>query len=54
GPIIMQSAVAVLEDDTEETLSQRIHVEEHKLYPAAIKLFAEGRLEVIGRRVKIS
>jgi phosphoribosylglycinamide formyltransferase-1 len=54
GPIIMQSAVAVEEDDTEVTLSQRIHVEEHKLYPAAIRLFAEGRLEVVGRRVKIS
>lgn len=54
GPIIIQSAVAVQEDDTEETLSQRIHVEEHKLYPAAIRLFAEGRLEVVGRRVKIS
>lgn len=54
GPIIMQSAVPVLEDDSEETLSQRIHIEEHRLYPAAIRLFAEGRLEVVGRRVKIS
>jgi len=54
GPIILQTAVPVLEDDTEETLSQRIHAEEHKLYPAAIRLFAEGRLQVEGRRVLIS
>lgn len=54
GPIILQSVVPVLEGDTEETLSQRIHVEEHKLYPAAIQLFARGRLSVDGRRVKIS
>ncbi len=54
GPIILQSVVPVLDEDTEETLSQRIHVEEHKLYPAAIQLFAEGRLSVHGRRVKIS
>lgn len=54
GPIIMQSAVTVLEDDTVETLSQRIHVEEHRLYPAAIGLFAAGRLTVNGRRVIIS
>ena len=54
GPIILQAAVPVLEDDTVETLSQRIHVEEHRLYPAAIQLFAEGRLKVEGRRVIIS
>jgi phosphoribosylglycinamide formyltransferase-1 len=54
GPIILQSVVPVLEGDTEETLSQRIHLEEHKLYPAAIQLFAEGRLKVEGRRVIIS
>ncbi|HEY5975246.1 MAG TPA: phosphoribosylglycinamide formyltransferase, partial [Geobacteraceae bacterium] len=41
-------------DDTEETLSQRIQVEEHRLYPEAIRLFAEGRLSIEGRRVRIS
>jgi len=54
GPIILQSTVPVMENDSEETLSQRIHLEEHKLYPAAIQLFAEGRLKVEGRRVIIS
>ena len=54
GPIILQSVVPVLEDDTPESLAERIHFEEHKLYPAAIKLFAEGRLTVAGRKVKIS
>lgn len=54
GPIILQSTVPVQEDDTVETLSARIHLEEHKLYPAAIQLFAEGRLSVEGRRVRIS
>jgi len=54
GPIILQSAVPVLEDDTVETLSERIHIEEHRLYPAAIQLFAEGRLKVEGRKVRIS
>jgi phosphoribosylglycinamide formyltransferase-1 len=54
GPIILQSTVPVLEDDTVESLSARIHIEEHKLYPAAIQLFAQGRLQVSGRRVRIS
>jgi phosphoribosylglycinamide formyltransferase-1 len=53
GPIILQSVVPVLEDDAEATLSERIHVEEHKLYPAAIQLFAQGKLTVRGRRVII-
>lgn len=54
GPIILQTAVPILEDDTDESLAERIHHEEHKLYPAAIQLFAEGRLKVDGRRVIIS
>lgn len=54
GPIILQSVVPVLEDDTAESLAERIHFEEHKLYPAAIQLFAQGRLQVAGRRVRIS
>jgi phosphoribosylglycinamide formyltransferase-1 len=53
GPIILQKAVPVKEDDTAETLSARILAEEHKLYPKAIALFAEGRLKVEGRRVVI-
>ena len=54
GPIILQATVPVLEDDTVESLSERIHHEEHTLYPAAIQLFAQGRLQVEGRRVRIS
>jgi len=53
GPIILQSAVPVLQDDTEETLSARILVEEHKIYPESVRLFFEGRVEVRGRRVFI-
>ncbi len=53
GPIIVQAVVAVLQDDTEETLSARILVEEHKIYSEAVRLFFEGRLEVRGRRVFI-
>jgi phosphoribosylglycinamide formyltransferase-1 len=45
--------VPVLQDDTEETLSDRILKEEHKIYPEAVRLFFEGRLEVRGRRVFI-
>jgi phosphoribosylglycinamide formyltransferase-1 len=51
GPIIVQAVVPVLQDDTEETLSQRILAEEHKIYPEAVQLYFEGRLEVQGRRV---
>jgi len=53
GPIIVQAAVPILEEDTEETLSARIQKEEHRIYPEAVKLFAEGRLRVVGRQVKI-
>jgi phosphoribosylglycinamide formyltransferase-1 len=53
GPIVLQSAVPVLEGETEASLSTRILVEEHRLYPEAIRLYAEGRLEVAGRRVSI-
>jgi len=51
GPIIIQAVVPVYDDDTEEALSARILKEEHRIYPQAIQLFAEGRLEVRGRRV---
>jgi len=53
GPIVLQASVPVRDDDTEETLSTRILAEEHRLYPEAIRLYAEGRLEVAGRRVRI-
>jgi phosphoribosylglycinamide formyltransferase-1 len=53
GPIVLQAAVPVEPDDTEETLSARILAEEHRLYPAAVRLFAESRLEIVGRRVII-
>ena len=53
GPIILQASVPVQPDDTEESLSARILVEEHRLYPEAVRLFAEGRLEIVGRRVII-
>ena len=51
GPIIVQGAVAVSPDDTEETIRDRILAVEHEIYPTAIQLFAEGRLSVSGRRV---
>ncbi len=51
GPIILQAVVPVLQDDTEETLAARILVEEHKIYPEAVGLYFEGRIEVRGRRV---
>jgi phosphoribosylglycinamide formyltransferase-1 len=53
GPIIIQAAVPVLDDDTEETLSARILEQEHRIYPEAIRLFSEGKLKIEGRRVKI-
>jgi phosphoribosylglycinamide formyltransferase 1 len=54
GPIIIQSAVPVMEGDTETSLSARILAEEHRAYPEAIRLFAAGRLKVEGRKVVIS
>ena len=51
GPVILQASVPVRPDDTEDSLSARILVEEHRLYPEAIRLFAEGRLAISGRRV---
>lgn len=53
GPIIIQAAVPILDGDTPETLAARILVQEHKIYPRAVQLFAEGRLRVDGRRVLI-
>jgi phosphoribosylglycinamide formyltransferase 1 len=53
GPIILQSTVPVQADDTEDTLAERILAEEHRLYPEAVRLFAEGRLAIDGRRVTV-
>ena len=53
GPIIIQSAVQVFDDDTEETLAARILKEEHRIYPQAIQFFAEGKIEIKGRKVRI-
>lgn len=53
GPIILQSVVQVNDNDTEESLSARILKEEHQTYPEAVRLFAEGKLVIEGRRVKI-
>jgi len=53
GPIVLQAAVPVLPGDTEESLAQRILVEEHRIYPEAVRLFAEGRLHIEGRIVQI-
>lgn len=51
GPIIAQAAVAVLPDDTRESLHARIQREEHRIYPEIVSAFVEGRLEVVDRRV---
>ena len=53
GPIIIQSAVQVFDDDTEETLAARILKEEHRIYPLAIQFFAEGKIEIKGRKISI-
>jgi len=53
GPIILQSVVPIEQDDTEETLSARIQKEEHRTFPAAVRLFCEGRIAVVGRHVRI-
>jgi formyltetrahydrofolate-dependent phosphoribosylglycinamide formyltransferase len=53
GPIILQRVVPVLDDDTPESLAERVAVEERRAYPEAIQLFAEGRLKIEGRRVRI-
>ena len=53
GPIIIQQVVEVKDDDTEESLAERILREEHRIYPRAIQLFSEGKLIIKGRRVFI-
>jgi len=54
GPILIQAAVPVLDGDTEETLAARILAQEHRCYPRAIALLAQGRVQIDGRRVRIA
>ncbi len=54
GPIILQAVVPIFEQDDEASLSARILEQEHKIYPQAIQLFAEERIQITGRNVKIS
>jgi len=53
GPIVVQAAVPVLDDDTVEALSARILKQEHLIYPKAIQYMADGRITIDGRRVRI-
>jgi len=53
GPILVQEMVKIKDGDTEETLSKRILAKEHKAYPEAVRLIAEKKISVIGRKVKI-
>ncbi len=53
GPIILQVTVPVLEDDTADTLAARILEQEHRAYPRAIRLLAEGKVEIDGRQVRV-
>jgi phosphoribosylglycinamide formyltransferase 1 len=53
GPIIIQAVVPVFPDDTEEILAARILAQEHRIYPRAIQLYAEGRLHIVGRKVLV-
>ncbi len=54
GPIILQKVVKVDDDDTEETLAKRILAKEHQAYPEAVRLFAEKKIKISGRKTKIS
>jgi folate-dependent phosphoribosylglycinamide formyltransferase PurN len=54
GPIILQRTVPIAEDDTAESLAQRVFAEECIAYPQAIQLFQQNRLKIEGRRVRIS
>jgi len=54
GPIVAQAAVPVFADDTETSLHARVQRQEHRLYPYAIQLIAEGRVRIEGRRVVVT
>lgn len=53
GPIILQAIVGIEDSDTEQTLLERIHKEEHRVFPEAVRLFCEGKIKIEGRRVII-
>jgi len=53
GPIILQAVVPITAEDTVATISEKIQVEEHRIYPEAVRLFVQGSLKVEERRVKI-
>jgi phosphoribosylglycinamide formyltransferase-1 len=53
GPVIVQAAVPVLASDTEQSLAARILAQEHRIYPQAVRWFAQGRLSLEGRRVRV-
>ncbi len=53
GPIILQSVVPIDDSDSEDSLLEKIHKEEHRIFPEAVKLFCEGRLSISGRKVII-
>jgi phosphoribosylglycinamide formyltransferase 1 len=54
GPIILQSVIKVKDDDTEDALAKRILKQEHKIYPKAVKLFAKGKIKIVGRKTILS
>lgn len=54
GPIILQEGVKIEEIDTPESLEEKIHALEHRLYPLAIKLYSEGKLKIEGRCVRVT
>ena len=54
GAIILQKPVIIEEDDTLESLQEKIHQAEHEIYPEAVRLFVEGKIKIEGRKVKIS
>jgi phosphoribosylglycinamide formyltransferase 1 len=54
GPIILQAVVKIKDDDTEESISKKILKQEHKIYPKAVKLFAKGKIKIVGRKTVIS
>jgi len=54
GPIILQKMIKVLDSDSVETLSKRILAKEHQAYPEAVRLFAENKIKISGRKTKIS
>jgi len=54
GPIIIQEIVKINSNDTEKSLSKKILVKEHEIYPKAVELFAKKKISIKGRKVKIS